>query len=146
MLFKHFEYASLRCSRQTRSWIYHFNCDVTVTSFYKRLKPNFNTTSTIYPDMCVPNFVLLLLRVAEISRTMGAKRGYCSVEVNLYTYLCFYSRSFPTDQDLCTNLCLASMLEAHELMGPWAPIFFLNGLRKPSIQIVRSYLNASSSI
>ena len=35
MLFKHFEYGSLRCSRQTRSWIYHFICDVTVTSFYK---------------------------------------------------------------------------------------------------------------
>ena len=43
-------------------------CDVIVTSFYKGLTPNFNTTSTIYPGMCVPSFVLLRLRVAEILR------------------------------------------------------------------------------
>ena len=39
-----------------------------MTSFYKGLKPNFNTTSTIYPGICVPSYVRLRLRVAEILR------------------------------------------------------------------------------
>ena len=55
------------------NWWHHFTCDVTVTSFYKGLTPNCNTTFTIYPGICVPLFVLLRLRVAEILR--GRKWG-----------------------------------------------------------------------
>ena len=50
-----------------------FICGVTVSSFYMGLKPNFNTTSTTYPGMCVPSFVHLLLDVAKILR--GRKWG-----------------------------------------------------------------------
>ena len=56
-----------------RSGINHFTCDVTVASFYMWLIRNFNTTSIIYPGMCVPSFVLLLLRIVEILR--GRKWG-----------------------------------------------------------------------
>ena len=51
-----------------RSRIQHFTCDVTMTSFYMGLKPNFNTTFTIYAGMCMPRFALLILRVAKILR------------------------------------------------------------------------------
>ena len=49
------------------------HCD----AFYMGLKPNFNTTPTIYPGMCVPSFVLLLLRVGKIlrGRKWGQKYG-----------------------------------------------------------------------
>ena len=49
---------------------YHFNCDVTVTLFYKGLKPNFNTISTyiqvcVYQVSCFYSFGLLTYREEE---------------------------------------------------------------------------------
>ena len=69
MLFKHLEYAGLRCSRQNS----HGRIILLLTSlwrllwrhFYTGLAPNFSTTSTIYESMCVPSFALLFVRVAK---------------------------------------------------------------------------------
>ena len=36
-----------------RSWTYHYIYDVTMTSCYMGLTPDFNTTSAIYVDICV---------------------------------------------------------------------------------------------
>ena len=61
----------------SRSRKHLFTRDVTVTSVYMGLKPSFNATSTIYPGMSVPSFVLLLLRVAKILRVKhGGKNTY----------------------------------------------------------------------
>ena len=71
MLFKQFENASLRDGLDTPVldisffFLRHFR--------YMGLTPNFSTTSTIYPGMCVPNFTLL-------PRYSFALRRYCEEE------------------------------------------------------------------
>ena len=60
----------------SRSRINIFTCDVIVVPFYMGLKPNVNTTPTIYPDMRVPSFVLLLLRVGKILRGRKWEQKY----------------------------------------------------------------------
>ena len=50
-------------------WTYHLTSDVTVTSFYKGLTPNFNTTSTIYPG----TFAKFRASTSIAMKKMGAK-------------------------------------------------------------------------
>ena len=69
-----------------RSRIHYFICDVTVASFYMRLKPNFNTTSTIYAGMRIPSITVLLLHVAKILAGGAEAQRLQKFSINRDTY------------------------------------------------------------